>query len=1188
MPDQSNFGFIAKEWPEIYASCLRAEEYMASDPRSACFYARHAIEQLVEHIYLIRRLRTPYRDDLSAKIHDAQFKDLSTHGVTQKLDLIRKVGNHAVHAGQPTRQDVSLRVLQELHHVLIWAAQRFSARPNQVPVDSTFDPRLAARRQPMRVDDLRKLAVKVQREQEEFRRQIEESEARAQSLEEELEQLRAQVAAGQAEKQIVDTHDYDEAQTNLDLVDVDLREAGWSTEAPGDANPLDLAEREVRLRHPGTGALLYADYVLFDDDGLPLAVVESKRTSRNADVGQEQAREYADALEAQYGQRPLIFCTNGYRITLWDDHASMGTTEDTGTSRGYPPRTVEGFLTKEELQWRIQSRNRRKALAEVPVKDALAGRDYQARAIRSINEAFTEHRRAGLLVMATGTGKTRTVIALADQMMRAAWAKRVLFLADRVALVRQAANAFKTHLPEEPPVNLVEEPEQQGRIFVSTYPTMLNRINAYSEKGEGPFSPGYFDLIIVDEAHRSVYQKYKRIFEWFDALLLGLTATPVDQVDKNTYLLFGQEPGVPTDAYTLEEATDEGYLVPARTLTLGTRFLQSGINYEDLPEEEKEEWDALEWDEDGAIPDTVTSAEMNQRLFNVDTVDKVLNELMDRGITVDGGDRLGKTIIFAKNQAHAVFIKERFDAQYPMYGGTFARIITHQEERAQSLIETFSMPESELQIAITVDMLDTGIDVPEIVNLLFFKQVFSKTKFWQMVGRGTRTRKDLFGPGQDKEEFLILDFAGNVEFFNANVPEREIARPQTLTERLFRRRLELLTTLRGGSPTEQNDTGGPVDLGWATVDGVEYGTQNFESDLVRSARRHVLGLNPQNVQVRPHRQLVETYSEAEPWEQLSAVAAQELAEALGQLPSSVQQEKEEAKTFDLTILRAQLAQLTGDGSGWRAQRSRIQEIASNLLTKTNVPAVAEQARLLQDLITEHWWENATALMLENVRRKLRHLVVYVDKRTWKPVHTSFTDELGEVREIELSPVTPGTNMRRFREKANRFLNQHMENLTVQKIRHNRELTPEDLHALENLLLEADVGTREDLTTAAEEAQGLGLFIRSLVGLDRVAVQESFEDFIAGSTFSSDQLQFIRQVINYLTANGTMTAGALYEPPLSDNGDPEDLLGDENLDGVISIIDEIRRRASPALTERSAAATHYSGTADATSNHAAAG
>lgn len=1156
MPAQSNFAFIETEWPHVYASSLRAEEYMGNDPRSSCFYARHAVEQLVEHIYQVQSFREPYRDDVAARVHDPQFRDLSPQGIIQKLDLIRKVGNRAVHGEQAPRPDVAMHVVRDLHHVLIWAAQRFSTTPDTVPVNEAFDPQLATRRQPMRHDELRKLAVRVQQEQEDYRRQLEASEAKARELEEKLAKVRAQIAQAQETKQVADTRDYDEATTRRDLIDEMLEEAGWTVTAAGSTDaPPHHAETEVRLREAGNEQTRYADYVLWGDDARPLAVVEAKRTSRNPDVGQEQARLYADALEAEHGQRPIIFYTNGYLTRIWDDRASVGVSGESASGSGYAPREIQSFLTKDELEWRIQSRRRRRSLTETSVKTEIVNRSYQKRAIGKIGEAFTEQRRAGLLVMATGTGKTRTVIALVDQMLRAGWVKRVLFLADRVALVNQAANAFKKHLPEEPPVNLVEERDQDGRIFISTYPTMLNRIKEFAEHGKGRFGPGYFDLVVVDEAHRSVYQKYGSIFDWFDSLLVGLTATPVDQVDRNTYLLFEQEPGVPTDAYPLEAAIADDYLVPARAVELSTRFLDRGIHYDELSEDEQAEWDELEWNDEGEVPDAVSSADMNRRLFNTDTVDTVLNELMLQGISVAGGDRLGKTIIFAKNQDHADFIYERFNHQYPMYGGKFARVISHRVEHAQRLIDAFSDPASEPHIAITVDMLDTGIDVPEVVNLLFFKPVFSKTKFWQMIGRGTRKRDNLFGPGDHKSEFLILDFCGNLEFFNADLPEREAARPHSLSERLFRHRIELLTTLQTGS----------TDLGVAVVDGVEYPKAHLEADLARAAQRHVQGLNVHNVQVRPHRQLVETYGEPPAWERLTPASAQEVAEKLGQLPSTAVKDSEEAKSFDLTVLRGQLAHITGDGPTFGTQRNKIQDIARSLLTKTNVPAIKEQARLLEEIAEDPWWEDATALMLEEVRRKVRELVTYADKTTWKPVHTTFTDELTDSNQANLHVITPGTDLQRFKEKTSRFLRQNLDNITLQKLRHNRQLTEQDLAMLEELLLGAGVGTREDIQAAAQEANGLGLFVRSLVGLDRGAVQKAFDDFIQSAHFTSDQLVFIQQVIDYLTANGAMSVEALYEPPLSDNGSPDAVIGDESLDSVVNLIDEIRRRAAPAVT-----------------------
>ena len=523
----------------------------------------------------------------------------------------------------------------------------------------------------------------------------------------------------------------------------------------------------------------YVDYVLWGDDGLPLAVVEAKKTKKSALIGQQQAKLYADCLEKKFKRRPVIFYTNGYEHWLWDDAK-------------YPPRPVQGFYKKDELELMILRRHSRAKLAEAAISTTIVERYYQTRAIRRISEAFEkDNDRKTLVVMATGAGKTRTVIALVDLLMRCNWAKRVLFLADRTALVNQAVNAFKKHLPHASTVNLVTDKDAQGRVYVSTYPTMMGLIEE-SKDGERRFGPGHFDVVVIDEAHRSVYQKFGAIFRYFDSLLVGLTATPRDEIDRDTYGLFDLEKGVPTDVYDLKEAVADKFLVPAKPVSVPLRFQREGIKYADLSDEEKAQWDELDWNEDGHTPAQVDAEAVNKWLFNIDTVDKVLEHLMTRGQTVAGGDRMGKTIIFAKNQDHAEFIAKRFDINYPHLKGEFARVIHSGLPYAQSLIDDFYNPNKAPHIAISVDMLDTGIDVPEVVNLVFFKIVRSKTKFWQMVGRGTRLCPDLFGPGKDKEFFYIFDYCGNLEYFGANPDAVEGSLGESLGKRLFKARLEVI------------------------------------------------------------------------------------------------------------------------------------------------------------------------------------------------------------------------------------------------------------------------------------------------------------------------------------------------------------------------------------------------------------
>ncbi|MDN5920063.1 MAG: DEAD/DEAH box helicase family protein [Pseudonocardia sp.] len=598
----------------------------------------------------------------------------------------------------------------------------------------------------------------------------------------------------------------------------------------------------------------------------------------------------------------------------------------------------------------VRRRETRRPLSGAPVDSAVVERAYQVRAVKAVDAAFDEKQRDALLVMATGSGKTRTVIALADQLMKAGWVKRVLFLADRTALVRQAVNAFKMHLPAVTTVNLVEKKYDEGRVYAATYPTMLNLINETDGAGLRRFGPGHFDLVVIDEAHRSVYQRYGAIFDWFDSLLVGLTATPKDEVDHNTYRLFHLEDRVPTDAYTLEEAVDQGYLVPAHGVSVGTTFLRHGIRYDDLTEEEKDQWDSLDWgDED--VPDEVGAEEINRFLFNEDTVDKVLATLLGSGHKVAGGDRLGKTIVFAKSQAHAEFVQRRFDVQWPHLAGEFARVITHGTPYADRLIEDFKVADKAPHIAISVDMLDTGIDVPEVVNLVFFKMIRSKSKFWQMIGRGTRLCPDLFGPGKAKQDF----------YGEPGVLQPEPARSRGLGAEVAR-------------PAAVRNPAGP---------GPGARRHPYRRRAARERRAGILhefvaGMTLDNVLVRLHRRAVERYADRSVWSSLSNEEYEELLRLAG-LPSSAQDDDEEAKRFDLLMLRRQLAQLDGDAVTAEQVREVVQAIAAALLGKQAIPSVAQQLELLDAIAGDEWWVDVTLPLVELARLRIRGLVRFVEK-----------------------------------------------------------------------------------------------------------------------------------------------------------------------------------------------------------------
>ncbi|MBW4532637.1 MAG: DEAD/DEAH box helicase family protein [Pleurocapsa minor HA4230-MV1] len=1114
----SNFDFLKEQFPELYTHATHAESMAYSAPRTSCFYARFTLEQAVLWLYNNDTyLKLPYDDNLGALIHEQTFKDNLKPGLFPKIRTIQKVGNLAAHSSSQITSRDSLRIVEDLFHFLYWLYRFYSPNGKNLPVISfnrEHIPQPEAQRDMSR-EQLAELEAKLSQADE--MKQI--ALNRQQQTESELNALKQEIAAlKQQNEAVADTHDYHEADTRRYLLDILLQEAGWKLESP------DTTEYEVEGM-PNSAGKGYVDYVLWGDDGKPLGLIEAKRTSSNPTKGKQQAKLYADCLEQKFGQRPVIFYSNGYNHWIWDDVT-------------YPPREIHGFLQKEELERIIFRRSNRKNLDLVIPKREIAGRTYQLEALKRITESFDrQNARKSLLVMATGTGKTRTAISLVDLLMRGNWVKRVLFLADRNSLVNQTFRNFKTHLPLVTPVNLLEDKKTKDKnwgsanVVLSTYPTMFNRIN------KGDFSPGYFDLVIVDEAHRGIYQKYQALFEYFDSLLVGLTATPRSEVHRDTYRIFDLEAGVPTFAYELEDAIADGYLVPSQGIIVPFKFLRQGIRYDQLTPEEQAEYEERFADEEtGQIPDEVNAAAINRWLFNQDTVDQALELLMSKGLKVEGGDRLGKTIIFARNHDHAEFIVQRFDLNYPNYKGKFAQVIDSHNNYAQSLLDDFSEASKEPTIAVSVDMLDTGVDVPEVVNLVFFKPVYSRVKFNQMIGRGTRLCPDLFGVGQDKEKFSIFDLCSNFDYFSQEIAEKDPKIAESLSTKLIKARLKLTQAISEKDTTSTEN-------------------QKLKQSLLDDLHQHVSTMEKQNFLVRKHLERVEEFSSRDRWNDLSQTDTVQIAETLATLPNGLPKEDEVAKRFDLLCLKLQLAVLDG-ASDFVELRDKVRDLLSRLEEKQTIPMVKKQLPLIQEVQAETWWSDVTLSEIESIRLKFRDLVKFIDRTEQTIVYTDFKDELGDVTEVDVPIQQTGFSPYQYRKKVEAYIREHEDHIAIYKLKRNEPLTEQDLDELESMLFSAEeIESKERFESVYGRDLSLKLFIRQIVGLDRNAAKTAFAKYLEGGNFNANQIRFVENIIDYLTQNGVMNPGLLYESPFTDlhSSGLDGLFNDNRADEIVTLV-----------------------------------
>ena len=1100
----TNFDFLKKEpkFNSFADVAVAAEKTLKIDKESSVINCRRAMEFAIKWMYSVdKSLEMPYQDKLVSLMSTDDFHDLVDEDLWKRLDLIRKIGNRAAHSGRKITEDEAILCLQNLFVFMDYISYCYS----NFYEDRQYDVNL------LKQTNETPVLIKIPDEDVNLQTLIAENKA----LKEELTAKRAE----QQQTYIPKPLDLSEYETRKIYIDSMLLDAGW-TEGKDWLNEVELSGM------PNKSEVGFADYVLYDDSHRPLAVIEAKRTCTDVAKGRQQAKLYADLLEAQYNRRPVVFLTNGFETRIIDNQ--------------YPERKIAVIYSKRDLEKLFNLQTMKTSLNHISVDKNIAGRYYQEGAIRAVCDAFDKrNRRKALLVMATGSGKTRTVIALCKVLLDAGWVKNILFLADRNSLVTQAKRNFVNLLTDLSCSNLVEEKDNYtAHCIFSTYQTMMNCIDSVKDDNGKLFTCGHFDLVICDEAHRSIYNKYRDIFNYFDAPLIGLTATPKDEIDKNTYVIFDLENGVPTYGYELAQAVKDGYLVDFITVESKTKFIEEGIAYDELSEEDKAAYEETFESENGKLPEKIDSSALNTWVFNEDTIRQVLHVLMRDGLKIDYGQKIGKTIIFAKNHEHAEKILEVFNKQYPELsrnGQPFAKVIDNYMTYAQSAIDEFSDSKKMPQIAISVDMLDTGIDLPEVLNLVFFKKVMSKAKFWQMIGRGTRLCPGLMD-GEDKDKFYIFDFCGNFEFFRMN-KGRPTANMIALQGAIFCLEFEIAYKLQN----------------------IEYKTDRFityRNKLVGMMTGKVQKLNRENFAVRQHLKYVDTYSAERNYQSITFEDTLMVREELAPL---IMPDGDEASAvrFDALMYGMELAYLAGKGLYGR-HRSDLLKKVEGIAGVANIPEIQAQSELINKILHTDYIDNAGIDEFENIRISLRNLMKYLPKGFVK-YDTDFADEIlsTEWNDSELE----NDELKNYKAKAEFYVRQHQDNIAIAKLKTNQPLTETDIENLEHILWK-ELGSKDDY----EKEYGhkpLGEFVREIVGLDMNAAKEAFSEFLDDTNLDSRQIYFVNQIVEYIVHNGMMKdLSVLQESPFTDKGSVAEIFTDMTVwMGIRKLIDQINTNAA---------------------------
>lgn len=1088
----ANFDFLQyeRDYAAFSEMAVQAELQYNKNTVFASFAARKSLEQAVKWMYSVDGdLKKPYTDSIQTLVHEPSFVAVVPSNILHDMQTVIRVGNSGVHDEGAVEKQRVLFALKALFNVLNWIDFTYGAHYEQRTFDEDSIPK-------------NKVVVAVKKpsdaEIQKYKDELDAKDSTIAELTRALEEAKAAIQARKenpSEKPALVLEDLSEFQTRKLFIDEDLKLLGWKIDGVQVAEEFPVNDMEGIAGKKG-----FIDYALFGKDGKPLAVIEAKKSTKDPNVGKQQAVLYADCIERKFGRRPFIFYTNGFETFFWDD-------------TNYAPRAVSMVFSRDDLQKLIDRRSLLTPLANVKINSRISGRPYQMKAIRSICTELEKRIRKFLLVMATGTGKTRTAVSIVDVLSRAHYVTNVLFLADRIQLVEQAYEAFRENLPDVTVCNLLDAKDKAqnkgARIVFSTYPTILNAIDTEKNKdGNRTFTPAHFDLIVIDEAHRSIFKKYRTIFEYFDSYLVGLTATPRRDVDKSTFEFFELPDDVPTDVYEYETAVDAGFLVPYRTIEKTSTFLDEGINKENLSEKDLEEIRLKEEESEDAFEEIPPKA-INDYVFNEDTTRSVLEDLMAKGIKTNGGDKLGKTIIFAYNKNHAQHIVDTFNKLYPQYMGKMCQRIVCDDSKVKSTIKEFKKSDSPLAIAVSVDMLDTGVDIPEVVNLVFYKKIRSKIKFWQMIGRGTRLSPNLVctdetGNYVGKKYFYIFDYLRNFEFFREEKNGIEGATGKSLSERIFAHKCAVIKLLQ--------------DASWSDEKFVA-----FRAQLVDEVHAQIAALNLELTPVRRAKKQVVKFQNKAAFDALSDEDVGELSLHIAPLVFNEELDVY-AKSFDnfcYTIMEKSLA-----GESIAFARGKIRSVAEKLITKASIKAVRDALPRLQRLAVNSYYDGLNVLDYEEIRNEIRSLAQFaVDNTRTDPIFVNYEDEFSsvEIPEGAKNPV-PADNFEEYKKKVDFYLKEHMGDDAICKLRTNQPLTKGDFESLERIF-KKELGSEKMFDTLSE-GKSLGVFIRSVTKMEKGAINSFFADFINDANMNALQIEFVQRLIDIIVEQGEVNMESL--------------------------------------------------------------